>query len=226
MDGFKTAILALLALLVILTGKDAIPTLIFVLMPGALRFSFDDSSKGQEPLSKHGDLHDWLLKLQELGFTLLGVKVEKLPLWGPEYRELALASREAEAYASIVLHRDGSSPASLYIYTPFQDGGMVFTRNYEPAPEAEGDRLSVKNVPTSDFKTVLASHVGRLRVFTERGLRPLVGLSRQAKIEATRIFYASEYSHRPALYVLSPCVLGFFLSLLLLLLGVFGYVIV
>jgi len=210
------ALLAILTLLVVLSGKEAVPILVFVLRPGAMRYSFDDSFASQELISKSSALHDWLHRLQELGFFLLGVKVEKLPLWGRAYREVALASQEAETYASIVLHGDGS-PASLYFYTPFQSGGMVFTRNYAPASEAESERLSVKNVPTQNFKEILESHEYRLRVFKERGLVPLAGFSQQARIEATRAFYASEYARRPGQLVLSPSVLGFYVSLLLLL---------
>lgn len=42
------ALLALLTVLVVLSGKEAVPLLIFVLRPGAMQCSFDDSlvSKG------------------------------------------------------------------------------------------------------------------------------------------------------------------------------------
>ena len=216
MEIEKIVVLSLLTLLVFLTGKDALPILAFVLKPDAMRYSFDDSFAGQELISKSGELQDWVRRLQELGFFLLGVKAEKLPLWGPAYREAALASRESETYASIVLHRNGK-PASLYFYTPFRDGGMVFTRNHAFAPEAEGERVSVQNVPVQDFKEILDNHEQRLRIFKESGLAPMPGYNQQARIEATRAFYESDYSRRHGRYLMSPNVLGFGVSLLLLL---------
>jgi hypothetical protein len=160
--------------------------------------------------------------LQELGFSLLGVKLEKLPLWGGTYREVALASEEAEAYASIGLRKDGR-PRGLYFYTPLRDAGMVFTRNRALGGEAESERLSVKNVPTQNFKEILDSHQQRLRVLKERGLVPSVGLSQQARIEATRAFYASGYARRRL--ARSRKVLRFCGSLLLLLAAVWFFVI-
>jgi hypothetical protein len=215
MDTISLAVLAFLALLVFLTGIGSIPILVFVFKPDAMSYSFDDSFAGQELISKSDALQDWVRRLQELGFFLLGVKVEKLPLWGQAYREVALVSREGETYASILLHGDGK-PASLYFYTPFKDGGMVFTRNHEFAPQMESERVSVRNVPRNDFNEILESHLSRLRIFKERGSRPLAGQSQQARIEATRAFYASEYARRQGHYLYSPSTMGFGVSLVLL----------
>lgn len=210
------AVLALLMVLIFLTGLEAIPIFAFVSKPDAMSYSFDDSLAGQELISKSGELQDWLGRLKELGFFPLGVKAEKLPFWGPAYREVALASPEAETYASIVLHKDGR-PTSLYFCTPFRDGGMVFTRNYAFAPQEESERVSVRNVPVNDLKEILDSHLSRLRIFRERGLIPLAGQSQEARIEATKAFYASEYARRKGHYLFSPSTLGFGVSLLLLL---------
>jgi hypothetical protein len=222
MDPTRLAVFALLALLVLLTGIGATPIFIFVFKPDAMSYSFDDSFAGQELMSKSDTLQDWIVRLKELGFFLLGVKVEKLPWWGRAFREVALASREAESYASIVLHGDGK-PASLYFYTPFRDGGMVFTRNYAFAPQVESERVSVRNIPSTDFKEILDSHLSRLRTFKERELRPLAGQSQQARIEATQTFYASEYARRHGHYLLSPGTLGFGVSLVLLLYAAYRF---
>jgi hypothetical protein len=216
MELISFAFLALLTILVFLTGKDAIPMLEFILQPDSMRYSFEDSVGGQDLISRSGALQDWICRLKEFGFFLIGVKVEKLPLWGGAYREAALVSPDAEIYASIVLRRDGS-PASLYFYTPFRDGGMVFTRNYSGAPEMEGERISVKNMPTQDFQEILDSHEKRLRTFKESGLMPLAGSSPQARIEATRAFYLSEYARRHGQHLASPGILSFGGVLLLLL---------
>jgi hypothetical protein len=208
------AIPAILILLVTLSGWEAIPLLVLALNPGSMRYWFDDSQTGQELISKSPTLQAWLLQLQALGFFPLGIKAEKLPLWGGVYREAALVSRETDIYASIVLHRNGD-PASLYFYTPLRGGGMVFTRNHSFAPEAESDGLSVRNVPTHDFKEALASHSERLLNLTEKGFLPIVGSSQQTRIEATRAFYVSAYARRPSQYLLSPVILSFFLWIVL-----------
>jgi hypothetical protein len=215
-------ILALLALLVLLTGIGATPIFLFVFKPDAMSYSFDDSFAGQELMSKSDALQEWIGGLKGLGFFLLGIKVEKLPLWGPAYREAALVSPEADSYASIVLSKNGR-PVSMYFYTPIRDGGMVFTRNYGFAPQEESERVSVRNVPSDDFKTILDDHLARLKIFKEKGLLPLLGQSPQARIESTKSFYASEYARRHGHYLYSPSTMGFGVSILLFLYVVFRF---
>jgi hypothetical protein len=222
MDLFTLTAMVLLALLVLLTGVEAIPIFVFFFRPGAMRLSFDDALAGNERIAKSPVLQEWLIRLQDLGFVLMGVKVERLPLWGRAYREAALVSLSDETYASIVLHPNGR-PVSLYFYTPFQDGGMVFTRNFSFAPQMETERISVRNIPGDDFKAALASHVSRVGAFKEKGLTPLAGQSPQARIEATQAFYASEYSRRHGHYLLSPSTLGFGVLLLLALYAVYRF---
>jgi len=205
-----TLILGLLFLLIV-TGISAIPTIIFVLDPDSMRYSFDDPAEEQDRLSRSADLREWTARLRDMGFSLLGVKAERLPLWGRAYREAALVSRAADTYASIVLD-PANSPASLYFYTPLENGGMVFTRNHPHGRETETETVTVKNIPSQDFREVFDSHEKRLRVFLDKGWRPLIGSGQQARIEATRVFYKSSYARQPVLYLSSSGIPVFIVS--------------
>jgi len=205
-----TLILGLLFLLIV-TGISAIPTIIFVLNPDSMRYSFDDPADEQERLSRSADLREWTARLREMGFSLLGVKAERLPLWGRAYREAALVSRAADMYASIVLD-PANGPASLYFYSPLENGGMVFTRNHPHGRETETETVTVKNIPSQDFREVFDSHEKRLRVFLDKGWRPLIGSGQQARIEATRVFYKSSYARQPVLYLSSSGIPVFIVS--------------
>ncbi len=215
MSILEVTLVAALVLLAVISGLDAIPVIIFALNPDAMRYSFDDPAGEQERLSRSKELREWIGRLKDMGFSMVGIKAERLPLWGRTFREAALVSRTADTYASIVLHPD-SSPASVYFFSPFENGGTVFTRDHPYGAEAESETLSVKNIPSKDFREIMDSHDRRLRIFLDRGMRPLVGSSQQARIEATGIFYKSAYARQAGHYLVSPGVLGFFFSIAIL----------
>ena len=207
-------ILPVVILLVVFSGYQALPLLVLALNPHAIRFSFESDQDTRDLLRRTIHLREWLDRLKDLGFTLLGQKVEKIPLWGPAFRELALVSAEAEAHAGIVLHPDGT-PASLYFYTPIRNGGMVFTRNFQ-GPEAEGERLSVRNVEHIDFRFILNDHLARVRSFRDRGLIPRAGATQAERLAATAAFYDSEYGRTGLPSLWSPPIRMFALALALL----------
>ncbi len=215
MEISNVAVFVLLAAIVFLLGIRAIPTLIFMIHPDFMSYQFDNPGADGELALKSDALQDWIRRLRELDFFLMGIKSEKLPLWGSAYREATLVSREAESYASIVMEKDGS-PLSLYFYTPLRGGGMVFTRNHQTAPEAEGERLSVKSIVSEDFQKILDGHVQRVRSFQDKGWMPAVGSTPEARIEATRAFYASPYARGRIQFLFTPSVMSFLLSLILL----------
>jgi hypothetical protein len=215
MELMEIALLAGLVILVIFTGLDAIPIILFSLNPDTMRYGFDDPAAEQEQLSRSAELREWIGRLKDMGFSPLGIKAERLPLWGRTFREAALVSRPAETYASITLHPHGI-PASLYFFTPLENGGMVFTRDNRFGREAESVALSVKNVPSKDFREIMESHERRLRIFLDRGMRPLVGSTQQARIEATGLFYNSAYARQAGRYLSSPSVMGFVFSIAIL----------
>jgi hypothetical protein len=214
MENWEIIALVFFALNALITGREAIPILLFVWKPETMRIFFDEAGKDRECIAASSALRDGSDALASLGFSLLGLKCEQLPLWGRTIREIALVARQADTYASIVLRKNGE-PASAYFFTPFRDGGMVFTRNRPFGTEVEGHRLSVKSVPDPDFRNVFDVHARRVRHFLDGGAVPTVGSTRQSRIDMTRNFYHSAYSRRYGKYLQTPAVLGFFLSIAL-----------
>jgi hypothetical protein len=78
---------------------------------------------------------------------------------------------------------------------------LVFTRNFAQGVEAEGERVSVRNVDSPILSVVVEDHARRVQAMDQRGLVPIVDTTQQARLEATRAFYASEYAQslRPSL---------------------------
>jgi hypothetical protein len=215
MAGVSTILFVLLILFAALNGLNSLPVLIFMFRPETMRLTFDEPSEGLARIAGSPQLQEWVEKFQTLGFALIGVKNETLFLTRRKYREAALVSPERDAYASIVLHRDGS-PAGVYFFTPFRDGGMVFTRKTGLAPEAEGPNLSVQNCASADFGEMYARHAERVRAFQATGAIPSVSSSPESRMEATRMFYSSDYSRHNWRYLIHPNILMFLFSLLIL----------
>jgi hypothetical protein len=220
MVGLAGPIFVLFAsILVCLAARRALPLLLFSLFPRSLRVWFDNAQQVPWLVAQSASMNDLTQKVRALGFVPLGLKIEKLPLWGPAYREVALGSSEHAAFASIVLHPSGE-PASFYFFTPFEDGGMVFTRNFAYGRETESPPISVRNIPGGEPQQVLAAHEDRVRTFQERGMRPSAPCSQQGRIDATRAFYASPYARKGVALLRTPDVLAFLLTLAVLLLAI------
>ena len=202
--------------LVLLTGQHVLPGLVVLMRPARLRCWFLDADQEAKALGSSPLLEECLQRLKAQRFFLLGVKAEKLPLWGRQEQEVALAARDRSAFASIVLQPFGA-PASIYLYTPLAGGGTVFTRDFAGGGEAEGDRLSVRNLPTEDLELLVRDHRARVDALRARGVVPDVRPSQAGRIEATHAFYASKYFRQAALPGVIPGLAGFALSIVLLL---------
>ena len=215
MSPSEVALLFLACALSLLTGRGLVPGLLIVLRPGLLGTWFLNSELEARHFGVSPALDDCLERLKAQRFVLLGVKCEKLPLWGPLYREVSMVARDQSAYASIVLGELGV-PRSVYLYTPLAGGDMVFTRDYAGGRQVEGERLSVRNVPTEDPEMLVRDHAARVKAMCERGALPQVRPSQAGRLEATRVFYASDYFRRAGMLQLLPSLLSFALSIALL----------
>jgi hypothetical protein len=215
MTSLEVALVCVAFLLVLLTGRSILPGLLVVLRPSQLRCWFLDADHEAEALGGSPLLEECLQRLKAQRFFLLGVKLEKLPLWGQVEREVALAARDHTAFASIVLHPFGA-PASVYLYTPLVGGGMVFTRDHAGGPQAESDQLSVRNVATEDLEKLVGEHRARVGARQEKGAALDLRPSLAGRLDATRAFYASKYFRRAAIPRIIPGLVGFIVSLILL----------
>jgi hypothetical protein len=216
MTPLEIALVGVALGLVLLTGTSVLPGLLVLLRPSRLRTWFLDADLEAQVLSASPLLEECVQRLKAQHFFLLGVKVEKLPLWGREDREVALAARDQSAFASIVLQPFGAV-ASVYLYSPLAGGGMVFTRDYGGGLRAEDERLSVCSVPTTDLEELVSHHHGRVEAMQARGAVLALHPTQAGRLEATRAFYASNYFRRAALPHVLPGAAGLAVSLLLLL---------
>jgi hypothetical protein len=216
MSHLELALVCVATGLVLLTGRSILPALLLLIRPTLLRCWFLDADQEAECLGASPALEDCLQRFKAQHFFLLGVKAEKLPLWGREEREVALAARDHSAFASIVLQPFGA-PASIYLYTPLGKGGMVFTRDYAGGAQTENGQLSVRNVPTEDIEQLVRDHHARVAGMQERGAVLDLRSSQAGRLDATRAFYASEYFRRTAIIHIIPGAASFVVSLALLL---------
>jgi len=216
MTFLELALMCVALGLVLLIGRSVLPGLLLRVRPSMLRCWFLESDREAEVLGASPALEDCLQRLKAQRFFLLGVKVEKLPLWGRQEREVALAARDQSAFASIVLQPFGA-PASVYLYTPLKNEGMVFTRDYAGGAQAERERLSVRNVPTGDLERLVSDHRTRVEAMLERGEAVDLRTTRTGRLDATRTYYSSEYFRRAATPALIPGLVALSLSVVLLL---------
>jgi len=190
--------LVVLGILLLLYTLKILPMLVLFIWPTRVRSTFEDGSLHTILTQGGSALAEVIDAFKVLGFSFLGLRLEHTPLWGPTFREISLVSEPDNAYASIVLHPD-SSPASKYCYSPFEQGGMVFTRDFAAGKEVEDMRISVKNLPDATPEELVKAHVTRVEAFHARGMNPSVEHSRQARLAATNAFYSTAYaqgSHR------------------------------
>lgn len=194
-----------------------LPMLIWTLCPTAIHSRFLTHPESDQAIAASEKLREWLRRLEAMGFSKIGIKAERPPLWGRTTLELALVHTTDNTYGSIVVD-DRGRPLSLYFYTPLIKNCIVFTRNGEFAPELENDAASVRNIVSDDWGEILASHKERVSRFVQRGLTPLVGSSEQSRIEATRLFYTSQYGRKSVFQLLVFSGIPGIVSLLILIL--------
>ena len=195
MSSLEWAQLLVAAGLVLLTVRRALPALILRWHPESLACTFLGPEEEGRILDSSPVLQEAIDRMKSLHYFLLGVKVEKMPLWGGRFSEVALAARDQSAFASIVLQPFGA-PASLYFYTPVSAGGMAFTRDFAGGAQAESPGLSVRNVPSEELEVVHRAHQERVAALRAQGHVPDLRPTQAGRIAATRDFYASPYYRR------------------------------
>ncbi len=173
----------------------SLPRLLAVINPRRIRCWFADVLDRDETISRSQALKARLQELEALGFSLLGIKNEKFPLWGQAVREVATVSTAAEIFGCLVITERGE-PFTVYFYTPIREDGFVYTRQQATLPEMEGPNISVKNFSSPSLKDMFQAHRDRVETFKQKGLLPAMVSSPEARIEATYRFYASNYARK------------------------------
>lgn len=186
-----------LGMTIFLTGGMAfitIPVLIYTRDPATIRSWFTEPAETGRVIARRKGVQHQVQRLQRLGFTPLGVKIDNFPLWADKAKKLMLVSQEADAFASISLN--GITSGMIYFFTPFLDGGFVLTASRSWFPDAEQDGVSVKTVPLDDLRGLLHAHEQRLAAFKANRRLPKVAATEESSLEGDWLFYHSAYCRR------------------------------
>ncbi|MGB8645049.1 MAG: hypothetical protein WCF84_07410 [Anaerolineae bacterium] len=187
-----------------------LPTLLMARQPDLIRLAFIEPSESKSFATISPQLEAILAEFRTLGFTPLGVKLEKLPLWGPQFEEYSLASSPAQVFASLLDFRN-LRYRGFYLFTPFTGGQIVFTTTNPNMPAQDLPDFSLHVMANATPTQALADHQDRVRQFQARGLQPYAGYTRESRLAATRLFY-----HAPAISRQQKARAGAFLLGLLL----------
>jgi hypothetical protein len=184
-------VLILALFLTVYTGGQAIPLLVLMFAPRLLKFWFISSDESEHRIGSSISAQEKIDQLSELGFSVLGIKGERI-LWQPPIYEVSLANPAKGTFASVILDPNDQA-LGVYFFTAVSGGGIVFTRARSRLLELEIPGTSVKNISNSDLNTMFASHSQRIRAFKAKGLSPLPVSDQASRVEATYAYYESVY---------------------------------
>jgi hypothetical protein len=203
---------ALMLYFIIVQVRSRLPRLISFFIPGSRNLSFQD--KVEPPIDElHRDMIKPVVdKLEALGFTQLGLMVEKTPLWGKGSRELVMVSSKDRIIAILGLR---GPLLSYYFYTPFEDGQVVVTAHNCFKNFVKPDFVT-SEIKSGDLDEMLESHQKDVADFVAKGYVPFHEYSRESVIMATNLYYQSPYPSMQLRYAGGINVIFFLLCLFLL----------
>jgi hypothetical protein len=189
MQIFYWVLAAILLFVIIMQVRSRIPRIISFFTPHLRDLFFQDV-----PDPPVDELHQEMIKpkqeqLTGLGFTSLGLMVEKAPLWAKGSRELVLVSEKEQIIASIGFR---GLKMSYFLYTPFEGGQVVITayncfRNF-----VKPDFLTTE-IKSNNIEELMESHKKDVADFIGKGYVPFSDFSRAAVIRATNQYYQAPY---------------------------------
>jgi hypothetical protein len=180
---------ALMLVFIVFQIRSRVPRIISFFTPGNRNLFFQDN-----PDPPIDEIHQEMIKpklekLQTLGFSSIGLMLEKPPLWSKSSREMVLVSTNDKIIASIGFR---GIKLSYFLYTPFEGGQVVVTayncfRNY-----IKPDFMT-SEVKSGDLDEMLEDHKKDVADFVARGYVPFNEYTREAVIRATNLYYKSSY---------------------------------
>lgn len=191
MPGIEYVLVAVYVVYVVYAVLRRLPTIVFLLNPSTVRCRFVEPPEGLESAIKSDGLRELVSKIESLGFRLLGIKSERLPLWSRPVEEISLESCEACAFAS-VLNNPGKP--CFYFYTPFISGAVVLTAN-AAFPEVQKVDFVQSTMSAGDPANVLSIHQRNVQQLRDRGEEPFVLYTQESRLQATWQYYASDSVH-------------------------------
>jgi hypothetical protein len=180
---------AVMLIFIMIQGRTVIPRIISFLSPESRRLYFEDDSSTSLTEKKREIILPILAKIEALGFSRLGIMLDKPPLWARGSREVVLASAAEQTFASAGLRRNN---VSYFFYTPFTGGQVVITA-YNAFRNASTPEFVTTVVYSEGIEEMLAIHKKQVEEFMVKGFTPYMDYSRESVIKATRAFYRSPF---------------------------------
>ena len=178
----------LLVVLVVYAVWRQLPAIVLLLNPAIVRCRFVDPPTGIESAIKSNEIREVVARMQSLGFRLLGIKSEQIPLWQNPVEEISLESREACVFASVLCN---SRRLCYYFYTPFTSGAVVLTANAAFA-EVQKDDFVQSTISTDNPGDVLSIHQRNVQRLKDSGQEPFEVYTQESRLQATRQYYSSD----------------------------------
>ena len=203
---------ALMLYFIIVQVRSRLPRLVSFFNPGSRNLSFQDRAEPPIDEIRQEMIKPVLEKLQALGFTQLGLMVEKTPLWGRGSRELVLVSAKDKIIATLALR---GPVLSYYFYTPFEGGQVVVTAHNCFKNFVKPDFVT-SEIKSGDLDEMLESHKKDVADFVSKEYVPFNEYTRESVIRATNLYYQSPYPSQQLRYAGGINVIFFLLCLFLL----------
>jgi hypothetical protein len=172
--------------------RNNLPRILSFLHPGDRHLYFEDNPQPPIEDIRREMIRPVIEKLEAVGFSQLGIMVDKPPLWAKGSREIALASPTRQVFASIGFR--GLKP-SYFFYTPFTGGQMIITA-HNSFRDLNKDDFITTIVPSGEVAEMLETHKNQVEKFVSRGFTPYYDYSRDSVIQATNLYYNSPYPRR------------------------------
>jgi hypothetical protein len=189
MQIFYWVLAAIMLFVIVMQVRLRIPRIISFFSPNRRDLFFQDVA--DPPVD---ELHQEMIKpkqeqLSALGYTYLGLMVEKAPLWAKPSRELVLVSEKDKIIASIGFR---GLKMSYFLYTPFEGGEVVITAHDCFRNFVKPDFITTE-VKSDNLEEMIESHKKDVADFEAKGYVAFTQYNRESVIRATNQYYQSPY---------------------------------
>jgi hypothetical protein len=129
-------------------------------------------------------------KLEELGFTSLGIQRQRGAMGAFASEADAYAAERRRTFADVVEGRSGAAPGVVF-FTPFEGGAAVLTASF-PRRAIATERVQAGGIPDAPLEAVLAAHEVAVGRFAARYGQPVVAADLEARLTAARAWSEGE----------------------------------
>jgi hypothetical protein len=175
-------------ILVILGIREFLPRAVRLFRPNFRDVYFEeDNELDISDASVKEYVDECIDKLRSLGFSPIGIRVEKPPIWGPAVKELTLVSAADHTFVCLFLDRKS---LKYYFYTPFTGGEIVISA-YSAYKNVKKDDILVYRANRNEVGEIFNIHKNNVQEFISKGCNPYKEYTWQSRIRATYTYYNS-----------------------------------